>query len=256
MVHLTISRRILGASLINKRNMSDPELAAIIQRYKDEFANAIDEDEIKPLVLAAIRGRLEDVMVLVEHGMDVNEEGFDDIIFGYHTPITGAVRNGHKQVIEYLLQHEADPSIVNHEERTALHVAVEKTAFYFAGLCHGEEDCTNDGLAESVDIIRLLTETMSPDAINALDRTSLQDIDGQQTALDIAYYWMWGSTNELVMASEIRQEVIQILRENGALANRFDENGNDVGVGNGDLNTATNGAADPDDNPPTALLRF
>jgi len=237
--------------------MSDPELTAIIQRYKDEFANRIVEEEIEPLVLAASRGRLEDVMVLVEHDMDVNEEGFDDKLYGYATPIAGAAMYGHKQVIEYLLQHEADPSIVNDENETALHLALRHTTFYFTQLHHDEEHYTNDGLAERVDIIRLLAETMSPDAINTLDKTNLQHIDGQQTALDVAYHWAWGSTNEEVMASEIRQEVIQILRENGALANKFDENGNDVGDGNGDLNTATNGPAGPDDdNPPTALLRF
>ena len=50
---------------------------------------------------------------------------------------------------------------------------------------------------------------------------------GGVTPLDRAYY-----NND----SPIRQEIIALLRSKGGKANFYDENGRDVGIGNGDLN--------------------
>ena len=70
----------------------------------------------------------------------------------------------------------------------------------------------------TTDVIELLLTHMSLDSIN---KTS------GRNSLDYAY-----DCND----SPLRQEIIALLRSKGGKANCFDENGRDVGEGNGDLN--------------------
>ena len=118
------------------------------------------------------------------------------------TPLTIAAENQHFQVVKYLIEQcEADPNIANSIEENALHYAA----------------CYN---RTNIELVELLLTNMPLASINKKDR-------GGSTPLDAAYY-----NNH----SPLRQEIIALLRSKGGKANCFDENGNEVGDGNGDLN--------------------
>ena len=97
-------------------------------------------------------------------------------------------------------QGEADPNIADRYGYNALH--------YAAG-----SNRTN------IELVELLLTHMTLDSINKKDR--------EFTPLDCAYHYN---------RSPLRQEVIALLRLKGGKGNRFDENGRNVGEGNGDLN--------------------
>ena len=71
----------------------------------------------------------------------------------------------------------------------------------------------------NTELIQLLLTHMTLDSINKKSGWG-------RTPLDMAY-----SNN-----SPIQQEIIALLRSKGGKANYYDENGRDVGRGNGDLN--------------------
>eukprot|EP00942_MAST-04A_sp_MAST-4A-sp1_P005954 g5954.t1 len=96
---------------------------------------------------------------------------------------------------------EADPNIANSGGSNALHFAANFNR-------------TN------TELIELLLTNMPLNSINKKTRSGY-------TPLDWAYF-----NNH----SPIRQEIIALLRSKGGKANCFDENGRDVGRGNGDLN--------------------
>ena len=96
-------------------------------------------------------------------------------------------------------QCEADPNI----EFSGLNV-----------LHYAAHNSTNTG------VIQLLLTHMPLDSINK------KGSRGTHTPLDCAY----------LNDSPLRQEIITLLRSKGGKANCFDENGRNVGPGNGDLN--------------------
>ena len=111
-----------------------------------------------------------------------------------------AAQEEHTTIVEYLLQHDADVSITDSQGMNALHYAA------------GNKTNTN--------IIQLLLNKMSLNDINHKHQ-------GGFTPLDGCYAY-----NE----SSIKQDIITLIRKHGGKANRYDKNGNKVGIGNGDLN--------------------
>eukprot|EP00942_MAST-04A_sp_MAST-4A-sp1_P007008 g7008.t1 len=134
----------------------------------------------------------------------VNQVGRRSNGVGGWTPLMAAARDEHFQVVKYLIeQGEADPNIGNSYGHNALHCAVWNIW----------NNRTN------MELIELLLTHMSLDSINKKGEG--------QTPLDYAYH---NITNPL------RQEIIALLRSKGGKANYHDENGRNVGEGNGDLN--------------------
>ncbi len=174
-------------------------------RYKTEFPQGT------PLVCACEAGRFEDVklfitcmkginnMTLREH---VNRFGEDSNGVSVEwTPLMAAAWGEHFQIVKYLIEQcEADPNIANSVGLNALHIAAEYNR-------------TN------TELIQLLLTHMSLDSINKKD-------DGGETPLDSCYD----------CHSPLRQEIIDLIRSKGGKANKYDANGNDVALGNGDLN--------------------
>ena len=158
-----------------------------------------------PLIVACEKGNLDDVKVL----LTVNNKNVvgTDSRGGEFTPLMVAARFEHFQIVKYLIeQGEANPNIANSYGSNALH--------YPAG---------NNGT--TTELIKFLLTHMSLDSINKENR-------GGYTPLDKAYAYN---------RSPIRQAIIALLRSKGGKANYYDENGNDVGEGNGDLNIAVLG---------------
>ena len=105
-----------------------------------------------------------------------------------------AAENEHFQIVQYLIeQGEADPNIASRYGLNALHVA----SYY---------NRTNTGL------IQLLLNNMSLDSIN-------QETNYGITPLDYCYEFN---------GSPIRREIIALIRSKGGIANKYDENGNEI----------------------------
>ena len=183
------------------------------KEYKKEFPRGT------PIVCACEKGRFEDVKLLITGYNDVNGSNGNnnnnmtlkeyvnqvgkDCGGGECTPLMAAACEEHFQVVKYLIeQGEADPNIATSGGWNALHAA----AF---------NNRTN------TELIELLLTHMSLDSINKKKSRA------GFTPLDWEYF-----NNR----SPIKQEIIALLRLKGGKANYFDENGRDVGEGNGDLN--------------------
>ena len=191
------------------------QLYELIERYREEFPHGTAwRNQIPtPIVCACEHGRMNDVQSFVNlhpfykyitnrdvngHRDDmtlkemVNQLGTDSRGSGERTPLMAAARNGHFQVVEYLIEQcEADPTIEDSDGWNALHWA--------AGWNR-----------TSTELIELLLTHMPLTSINK------KDCDGD-TPLDYAY-----GNND----SPIRQEIITLLRSNGGISNVYDENGN------------------------------
>jgi len=103
----------------------DPTLSEVLQAYSGhpEFDRELDDPNAlgadnSVLNIASYRGNLSHVRVLVLHGANVNFRGD----MGY-TALHDAVSRGHRPVIEYLLDHGADPRIANEFGETAFDLA-------------------------------------------------------------------------------------------------------------------------------------
>jgi len=214
-----------GRRSINEILLTHParRLYLLIERYQREFPHGTRyRDEIPtPIVCACEHGRMDDVQLFMNlhpfHKYITNRDvnGYrDDMTLkdmvnqvgrrssgGEFTPLMAAAANEHFQVVQYLIeQGEADPNIANSYGLNTLHYAA----------------CNNRTTTE---VIELLLTHMTLDSINKKSRG--------YTPLDYAY-----DNNR----SPIQQEIIALLRSKGGKANWHDENGRDVGEGNGDLN--------------------
>jgi uncharacterized protein len=98
--------------LSNYRN--HPEFLGIELTRADQ-RGAVDDT---PLHIAARRGALEDIMVLVAHGAGVNLPG--DL---GNTPLHQAAMTGQTSAVLKLLELGADPALRNEFSETALRVA-------------------------------------------------------------------------------------------------------------------------------------
>lgn len=104
-----------------------PTLTEVLQKYRShpEFLGlsldspnqrgAVDDS---PLHIAARKGELEDVGVMIDHGADVNLIG--DL---GNTPLHQAAMAGKTDVVLKLLKHGANTSLQNEFAQTALEVA-------------------------------------------------------------------------------------------------------------------------------------
>ena len=215
-----------GRRSINEMRLSHParRLYLLIERYKREFPRGTQfEDEIPtPIVCACRHGRMDDVELFVNlhpfHKYITNRDvnGYrDDMTLkdmvsqvgrsssgGEWTPLMTAAMNDHFQLVKYLIeQGEADPNIARSTRRNALHCAA----------------CNN---RTSTELIEFLLTHMPLNSINKKSRAGY-------TPLDDAYF---------ANRSPIKQEIIALICSKGGKANWHDENGREVGVGNGDLN--------------------
>ncbi len=221
---IALSLSYEGRRSINEILLTHPakRLYLLIQRYQREFPQRGWMDGAPtPIVCACERGRMDDVELFVSlhpfhkyiTNRDVNgyrddmtlkdmvsQVGKDSRGFEY-TPLIVAAREEHFQVVKYLIeQGEADPNIANSDGWNALHWAASNNR-------------------TTTELIQLLLTHMTLDSIN---KKSWGD-----TPLDCAY-----RNNH----TPLRQEIIALLRSKGGKANCFDENGRNVGEGNGDLN--------------------
>ena len=57
-----------------------------------------------PINIAAARGLLNEVIIILSHGVDVNTAGEHN-----YTPLHNAIEQGHIEVVRYLLNHGANP---------------------------------------------------------------------------------------------------------------------------------------------------
>jgi len=97
-----------------QKYQSHPEFLGITLTQADQ-AGAVDDT---PLHIAARKGELEDVEVLVAHGADINRRG--DL--GY-TPLHQACLTGQLAVAKRLLELGANPTLTNELTETPLRVA-------------------------------------------------------------------------------------------------------------------------------------
>ena len=210
-----------GRRSINEMRLSHParRLYLLIERYKREFPHGT------PIVCACRHGRMDDVELFMNlhpfHKYITNRDvnGYrDDMTLkeyvnqvgrtsrgGGYAPLIPAAAHEHFQVVKYLIeQGEADPNIANSSSGwNALHYAVHYNR-------------TN------TELIQFLLNHLPLDSIN-----KRATIGNRFTPTDLAYYFNH---------SPSRQEIIAFLRSKGGKANCHDENGRDVGPGNGDLN--------------------
>ena len=77
--------------------------------------------EETPLISASWFERADIVRHLISHGVDLNAES------GNGTALHGASENGRLEIARVLLEHGANPNALDHQGRTALHLAEELT---------------------------------------------------------------------------------------------------------------------------------
>eukprot|EP00942_MAST-04A_sp_MAST-4A-sp1_P003101 g3101.t1 len=183
-------------------------LYLLIERYKREFPRAmIFRDAIPtPIICACDEGRMDDVELFMNlHPFHKDEMTLKDMMSqvgtnrygGDRSPLMAAAKYEHFQLVKYLIeQGEADPNIANSDGENALHYAA----------CFSR---TN------TELIELLLNHMTIDSINKMAP------DDGNTPLDDCY-----DAND----SPIRQEIIALLRSKGGIANKYDENGNEIEI--------------------------
>ncbi len=100
----------------------------ILQILVDAGGRLDTSEGANALVLAASHGNLDMVRYLVENGADINRRGCRQEIWPIvkdNSSLMEAAKNGHVQVVEYLLQHKAYTKFYNEDGKTALDLARE-----------------------------------------------------------------------------------------------------------------------------------
>eukprot|EP00942_MAST-04A_sp_MAST-4A-sp1_P009371 g9371.t1 len=180
---------------------------SLIKKYEQKFPEAT------PFIVACEKACLTDVKIFVGlHDMKhcgvtlkemVNQEGKDSRGTSSSPLMIAAVKE-HLNIVQYLLEHtDADPTIADSKEGW--------------GLLH----CCAAGNKNNTDVIDFLLEHEA--VVNVVNKKSKSGY----TALDFAYEWN---------KSPIKEEIVSSLRSHGGKANCHDFGGNNVGIGNGDLN--------------------
>lgn len=98
-----------------------------------------------PLNRAAEDGNLRLVQLLIGAGAEINRKGR----WG-NTPLMSAAEKGHRDVISYLLDEKADPSITNEKGRTALEILniSQNSGYYWH---RGSKDDAGEKLQAAID---------------------------------------------------------------------------------------------------------
>lgn len=117
--------------MIGRQNDDPQQLTAadVLRRYKEEELPAFVEVPLenvnqvgnfgeRPLCVAAVRGKLDEIIALVEGGADLNAQGE----LG-NTPLHEAVSQGRVEAVKFLLNRGALRSVKNDFGETALDVA-------------------------------------------------------------------------------------------------------------------------------------
>ena len=221
---IALDRKYNGPRSINEMIQIHParRLYLLIEQYQEEFPNGT------PFIVACEKGCMEDVQLFVKlhrfhkyvktngvnkRGMTlkemVNQVGRNSSgsrrsrgrSGSDWTPLTIAANNEHSNIVQYLIeQGEADPNITNSIGMNALH--------YEASYNNTSTGC-----------IQVLLAHMTITSIN-------QKLGGY-TPLDYVYDYNH---------SEVKQEIIALIRSVGGKANYYNANGIRVGDGKGDLN--------------------
>lgn len=95
-------------------------IKAIVEEGANPNFKRLD-DGYTPLLFASRNGLLNNVKILVEVGADVNATTSRDN--GAASALSLAAQNGHKEIVEYLLDHGADKTLTDADGDTALTVA-------------------------------------------------------------------------------------------------------------------------------------
>eukprot|EP00942_MAST-04A_sp_MAST-4A-sp1_P003013 g3013.t1 len=190
------------------RSLCNVKQSSLIQLCRKAFGSD-DFERVRDIALSlSYEGRRsinEDDMTLKDMVSQVStdSDGYE------YTPLMAAAKNEHFQLVQYLIeQGEADPNIVNSNGWNAVHYAARFNR-------------TN------TELIELLLTHISLDSINK------KDVFMGYTPLDDAYYNNHSPIRQEIIAL---LQIIALLRLKGGKANCHDENGRNVGVGNGDLN--------------------
>ena len=221
---IALDRKYNGPRSINEMIQIHParRLYLLIEQYQEDFPNGT------PFIVACEKGCMEDVQLFVklhrfhkyvktngvnERGMTlkemVNQVGRNSSgsrrsrgrSGSDWTPLTIAANNEHSNIVQYLIeQGGADPNITNSIGMNALH--------YEASYNNTSTGC-----------IQVLLAHMTITSIN-------QKLGGY-TPLDYVYDYNH---------SEVKQEIIALIRSVGGKANYYNANGIRVGDGKGDLN--------------------
>lgn len=93
------------------------QLKKIVQKEAN-IINEIDKNGYAPLTLACYYGNNEVAKYLIENVKDINSNS------GYGTALMAAVVKKNIELTGFLLEHKADPNIVDSNGTTAMHYAV------------------------------------------------------------------------------------------------------------------------------------
>lgn len=99
------------------------ELLAFYKEFPDWAGQPCEIDRPNnysdfPIHVAATRGRIDEIEILLLSGANINERGEAG-----STPLGNAVEQGHSSAVRYLLEHGADTTIANDDGDTALDLA-------------------------------------------------------------------------------------------------------------------------------------
>ena len=191
----------------------------LIQRYREDFPHGeIYRNMIPtPFISAVQTGPMEDIKLFVTlhpfHKYISNSDDSDSVYGntvndmvnqigvntrGYRTtPLIAAAELEAFEEVKYLIEQGADPTVADNDGRIALHLAVDNRT--------------------TTDVVQILLKHMSRSSINK------QDLQGA-TPLDYALEYSEDRYNP----RPLREAMITLLRSNGAMANFYDLNGDEL----------------------------
>lgn len=155
-------------------SIGDMETLAILSRFHADF-NRPSDDKWTPLHVAAFKGRLPVVELLVEHGAAVN-------CFNSHgqPPILFAVNHGRIRDVRFFIKHRADLAFRDAEGNTLLHHALH---FPMSKMFDGQYDVPDAQLDVGVSLVM---NGLSPEEVNADGKQATHYVQSRLPALPAA----------------------------------------------------------------------
>ena len=209
-----------------KSNETKEEL---MKKYKERNPNP--EESVYNIL--AFNGSLDELKVVLA---DESSENLKYILntlqsAGYgpkemFTPLMTAAKYGNLEIVNYLLSlQETDPAVIDNQGRNALHHAAVPWEF---------------NIQKRSTIVRKLTLRLGIEDINKIDEVGFTPLDlafnkGEVSEgyKNFVYNTIYGGKET---GEKIRDAIIFWIQKYGGKANWHDENGRNVGRGNGDLN--------------------